>query len=339
MFVPCQVMSTIYVLEPGSRLEKEYERFLVTLHDEVILRVPASKVSRVVFVGRVGATTAALHALLAANIPLLLISRSGKLLGQLTPPVRGNLLLRQAQYRRDDDEAFCIRLARAIVTGKLHNQRTLTVRLARRRAELDPAVPALLGESLDKAKQSQTLEALRGVEGYGARVYFHLFRAAFTPEWNFKDRNRRPPRDPVNALLSLGYTLLTQNMMTALEVVGLDPYLGYYHSETYNRPSLALDLVEEFRTPVVDSLVLWLINRRILQGKEFMSDKTTGGIGLTDKGLRIFFEQFSRKLESELLVRELERRISYRKLFEVQARKLARVITGEVEEYRPFRGR
>jgi len=125
-------VSTVYVVEAGSRLEKEHQRLLVTLNDEVILRVPLARVSRVVLVGRAGATTPALHALLEAGIPLALVSRSGKLLGQLTPPMPGNLPLRRRQYERDADVAFCLRLAAGIVAGKLRNQRTLAARLARR---------------------------------------------------------------------------------------------------------------------------------------------------------------------------------------------------------------
>jgi CRISPR-associated protein Cas1 len=338
-------MSTLYVVEAGARLEKEYGRLLVTLNDEVILRVPAGTVSRVVFVGRVGATTAALHALLAEGIPLVFISRSGQLLGQLAPPMPGNLPLRQAQYRRDDDTAFCFGLARSVAAGKLRNQRTLAARLARRPArpganpDRPEGIAAQLAELIARAETAPDMDTLRGIEGHGARLYFRALRAAFAPDWGFDKRTRRPPRDPINALLSLGYSLLTQNMMAALEIVGLDPYLGYYHAETYGRPALALDLVEEFRAPVVDSLVLWVINQRILQPDDFRPDEATGGVALTDRGLREYLVQFSGKLESTVLVRELDRRLTYRKLFDVQARRLARHITGDDETYRPFRAR
>ena len=349
-------MSTVYVVEAGARLEKEYGRLLVTLNDEVILRVPIARVSRVVLVGRAGATTAALHALLEAGIPLLLVNRSGKLLGQLAPPMPGNLLLRRAQYGRDGDGAFGLRLARDIVAGKLRNQRALAGRLARRsqlgirndelgitNEEEEAAagragVGAALTGAIGRAATAADLDTLRGIEGQAARLYFAAYRAAFDPAWGFVNRNRRPPRDPINALLSLGYTLLTQNMMTALEVVGLDPYLGYFHAETYNRPALALDLVEEFRAPVVDSLTLWLVNRRILQPDDFRPAES-GGVELTDTALRHYLLQFSRKLESAVLVRELGRKLAYRKLFEVQARRLARVVTGDEAEYRAFRAR
>jgi len=348
-------MSTIYVVEAGARLEKEHGRLLVTLNDEVLLRAPLGRVSRVVLVGRAGATTAALHALLEAGIPLLLVSRGGKLLGQLAPPRPGNLALRRAQFGRDADVDFCFRLAQRIVVGKLRNQRVLAARLGRRGGgpagivAVDAGLPGVdagpprvvpaLAAAMAQAEAAAGLDALRGVEGHAARVYFAALRAAFDPAWGFVDRNRRPPRDPINALLSLGYSLLTQNMMTALEVVGLDPYLGYFHAEADGRPALALDLVEEFRAPVVDSLALWAVKQRVLAPGDFAPDEATGGVGLTDAGLKVYLRLFSEKLESAVLVRELGRRLSYRKLFEVQARRLAGVISGAAAEYRPFRAR
>lgn len=330
-------MSTLYVIETGARLEKEYQRLLVTRDDEVILRVALGRVSRVVLVGRAGATTAALHALLAAGIPLVLIRRSGKLVGHLSPPSPANLPLRRAQYRRDADDRFCLALARAVVAGKLRNQRTLIGRLARRHpARIDRALVAQVNAAVGRAEAAADLDTLRGIEGRAARQYFAAYRAAFDPAWAFEKRTRRPPRDPINALLSLGYSLLGQNMMTALEIVGLDPYLGYFHAEAYGRPALALDLLEEFRAPVVDSLVLSLANHGIVGPRDFEPDPEDGGIVLTERGLRTFLHQFNKTLESERLVRAVGRRLSYRKLFEVQARRMAKVIDGREAVYRPF---
>lgn len=332
-------MPTLYLIEPGSRLEKEHQRLLVTKEDEVLLRVPLQHVTQVVLIGQVGVTTPALHALLAAETPLLLVSRSGRLLGRLVPPTAANLPRRQEQYRRNDDPDFCLSLARAIVAGKIHNQRTLALRLARRRETIASHELPALRESIVQAGQVADRDTLMGIEGQAARIYFGIYRQAFAADWMFTKRTRRPPTDPVNALLSLGYTLLTQAMMTALEAAGLDPYLGYFHSEKYNRPTLALDLVEEFRAPIVDSLALSLINHQMLQKEDFQPDAESGGIVLTDRGLRLFVQKFSQRLESEFKSRQLGRVISYRKLFEVQARHLARVIHGDETIYRPFRAR
>ncbi|MCA9946823.1 MAG: CRISPR-associated endonuclease Cas1 [Anaerolineales bacterium] len=343
-------MPTLYVIEPGSRLEKEYQRLLVTKEDEILLRLPIQRVSQVVLVGRVGVTTPALHALLQAEIPLLIINRSGKLKGRLLPPTAPNLPLRQQQYQRNDDPDFCLRLAQAIVAAKIHNQRTLALRLARRHPHIDasrlntlqpianPKSSITNQESSIENRQS-SIATLMGIEGSAARAYFHIYRQAFAAQWQFHKRTRRPPKDPVNALLSLGYSFLTQAMMTALEAVGLDPYLGYFHSEKYGRPALALDLVEEFRTPIVDSLTLTLLNRRQLQPNDFQIDPESGGTILKNRGFRLFLRKFNDKLESKIKVTSIGRAISYRKLFEVQARHLARTITGQDDTYKPFRSR
>lgn len=330
-------MPTLYISEPGAHLAKEYQRLLVIKDDEILLRVPIQRVSQVVLVGNVGVTTPALHALLQQEIPLLLVQRSGKLIGRLLPPTPANLPLRQIQYRRNDDETFCLKLAQTIVAAKIQNQRTLALRLARRRDDIDAAGLDPLQAAIQQAQNAANLETLLGIEGNAARHYFHIYQQAFASDWKFQKRTRRPPKDPVNALLSLGYTFLTQTMMTALEAVGLDPYLGFFHTETYGRPALALDLVEEFRAPVVDSLVLSLLNRRWLQPDDFQPNPDgQEGVNLKPQGFRIFLQEYSEKLESTFKSRELERTISYRKLFEVQARKLARVVQEKDEQYHPF---
>jgi CRISP-associated protein Cas1 len=332
-------MSTLYVTEPDARIEKEYHRILVTKNDEVLLRVPLRKVTDIVLVGRAGTTTPALHALLNAGVGLTLVSRSGKLLGKLSAATGANLPLRQQQYRRNDDETFTLALARQIVAGKIRNQRVLAQRLNRRKnAILAQPVLDELAAAIQSALEAQNMPSLLGIEGQAARRYFSIYRQAFDPEWSFTKRTRRPPKDPVNTLLSLGYTFLGHAMTSALEVVGLDPYLGFFHAEKYGCPALALDLLEEFR-PLVDSLTLTLINRRTLQPDDFEPTSDGKGIYLTRNGMNIFVRKFSQKLETPIQVRELGRSLSYRKIFEVQARKLARVVQGKDEQYEPFKAR
>jgi CRISPR-associated protein Cas1 len=333
-------MPTLYVTEPQARIEKEYERILVTKEDEVLLRVPIQNVDAVVLVGPVGATTQALHALLTRQIPLFLVKYNGELLGRLTPAQGFHLALRQAQYRRNDDAEFVLKFSRQIVAGKIRNQVTLASRIARRdkeNATLQTCV-IQMKEAEGKARACESLDSLLGIEGNAARLHFEALGAAFDAKWNFEKRTRRPPRDPVNALLSLGYTFLGYAMMTALEIVGLDPYLGYFHQESYGRPALALDLIEEFRAPLVDSLTLGLLNRRLLREQDFGRDEA-GGVRLSPRGLRVFFREFSDKLESRVTVRRIGRPLSYRKLMEVQARRLANVLLGREEAYQPFEAR
>jgi CRISPR-associated protein Cas1 len=328
-------MSTLYVIEPGSRLEKEYGRLLVTKDDLVLLRVPLKRVSQVVLVGKVGTTTQALHALLMAAVPLFLVSRSGKLLGRLIPPTSYNLPLRQAQYRRDDQADFALAVARQIVVAKIHNQAVLAKRLARRKPNISTKNIIRMENAMRSAEHCAHMDSLLGHEGSAANAYFEILKAALDPSWGFSRRSRRPPKDPVNALLSLGYTFLGYAITTALETVGLDPYLGYFHQEAYGRPALALDLIEEFRAPVVDALCLGLVNRRLLRARDFHKGLKEG-VTLSQRGLRVFLREFEDRLETEITLPEIERPLSYRKLFEVQARKMAHLILGKAQTYQPF---
>jgi CRISPR-associated protein Cas1 len=369
-------MATLYVTEPGARIEKEYGRLLVTREDEVIAAVPLSQVSEVVLVGGVGATTPALLALLDQGVGLTLVSRTGQLRGRLRPAEARNLPLRQAQYRRVSDEVFAREMCRAIVAGKLRNCRTLARRMRRRmanpfdrqaaldggpQATLAPA-PALAPDvaavppasepdagdppNLDKAFErlnsalSQVAVAknaaeIRGLEGSGSRAYFAVLRAALRAEMSFDRRTRRPPRDPANALLSLAYSLLTNALFTAAEVAGLDPYAGFLHADKYGRPSLALDLVEEFRPVVADSIVLWVVNRRLLDVDDFETDDEAG-TRLSRRGLRIFLAQFTRRLYTTVYHPEAGRAISYQKIFEVQARAVRHCIESGRADYPSF---
>jgi len=331
-------VATLYVTELGARVEKEYHRLLVTRQDEVLLRVPLRRVSSVVLVGRVGVTTPALHAVLRAGVPLILVRRTGQLVGRLSPATPRNLPLRQAQYGRNADPAFALEVARDIVAVKLRNQRVLALRVLRRRPDADRGPLDDLRAAEEQVPSAEGLDVLRGIEGRGARAYLAIYRQAFDAAWGFERRTRRPPRDPINALLSLGYVMLGHAVQTALEVVGLDPYLGYFHAEKYGRPALALDLVEEFRAPVVDSLVMTLVNRRMLQAEDFRAHEE-GGVRLRPAGLRLFLREFGDRLESETTPVDIGRALSYRKILEVQARRMANCVLGKVERYHPFRAR
>lgn len=330
-------MPTLYVTEPGARVEKEYHHLLVTLEDRVLMRVPLGRVSEVVLVGPVGVTTPALLALLEAGVGLSLVSRTGQLRGRLVPPTPRNIPLRRRQYERAQDPAFCLEVARAIVGGKLRNQRTLARRICRRRKGDEAAVDELT-RTIQQVDDAPDLASLRGLEGAGARAYFRVLRGALRAEWAVDKRTRRPPGDPVNALLSLGYTLLTQSAMSALEVVGLDPYEGFFHADKYGRPALALDLVEEFRSVIVDSVVLTVVNKCILSPDDFVPGPE-GGVVLSRSGLRDFLAQYSARLETAVIHPTVERRLTYRKCLEVQARLLREVVEGKRESYLPFRAK
>ena len=329
----------MYVTEQGARVEKEYRRLLVTKEDEVLMAVPVRRVSQVVLVGNVGVTTPALLMLLRERVGLTLISRAGQLRGHLVPPMPRNLPLRHRQYERARDEAFCLAVGRAVVDGKLRNYRTLALRMARSRPDVaEGEALGRLEESVQRVETAADLAELRGIEGVGTRAYFEVFRRALREGWDFERRVRRPPTDPINALLSFGYTLLTDNLGAACEVVGLDRYDGFFHADKYGRPALALDLVEEFRGVVVDSVVLTLVNKRMLGAEDFRPGPG-GAVYLGRRGLRVFLRQYSARLNTRIIHPQVKRRLTYQQCFEVQARLLAKVIQGELAAYRPFRVR
>jgi CRISPR-associated protein Cas1 len=328
-------MATLYVTEQGARLEKEYRRLLVVKEETVLLAAPLGRVDHVVLVGNVGVTTPALHALLDAEIGVTLLNRWGDLRGQLHPGMDRRLAVRRQQYTRGQEAAFCLAFSRAVVQGKLRNLRNLARKLVRSGAVADAAPIELVVEALASSEQAGSLETLRGLEGIASRAWFALLRQALDHDMGFTQRIRRPPTDPINAMLSLGYTLLTQNMMTACEIVGLDPYEGYFHADSYGRPALALDLIEEFRACVVDSTVLRLVNRDMVDATDFMPGPE-GGLYLKPGGLRTFFQAYTARLQNRVIHPAAGRALSYQKCFEVQARLLRKVIEGELAHYTPF---
>lgn len=329
-------MPTLYVTEPGARIEKEYRRILVTnADDEVLFSVPLAHVTDVVLVGSVGATTQALLSLLEAGVSFSIISRAGRLLGRLVPPSEGNIFLRRLQYQRAADPAFCLPIAKAIALGKLKNQRTAALRLCRKNPSLPKSNAEKITASIQKIEGAPSLDSLRGLEGVGGKAYFGILRAALNEEWDFEKRSRRPPADPANALLGFGYSLLTQNMMTALEVAGLDPYDGFFHADVYGRPALALDLMEEFRAVIVDSVALTVINKRILTPEDF-EPGPGGGFWLKQHAMKKFLVQYNSRLQTPVIHPLAGRAITYQKCFEAQAWQLRHVIEGKAEVYQPF---
>jgi CRISPR-associated protein Cas1 len=336
-------MSTLYVTEPGARIEKEYKRILVTKEDEVLLSVPIAQISEVILIGWAGATTPAMLSLLDQEAGLTLVTRNGKLRGRLKPAHARNLSLRHKQYARSSDPVFCLEISRAIVTGKLKNSRTMLRRILRSERAADNLEIQQTGtnsilrmnHSLAQVSYAKDLAELRGLEGASANAYFHIFKQYLRPELSMEKRTRRPPKDPPNALLSLAYSLLTNAMFTACDVVGLDPYDGFFHADKYGRPALALDLVEEFRSVIADSVVLTLINKRILKEKDFEPGGKSG-IYLTKSGMYKFLQQYTKRINTRAYHPVAKRSLSYQKIFEIQARQIRKCIEDDNTKYKPF---
>ncbi|MGQ9523118.1 MAG: CRISPR-associated endonuclease Cas1 [Anaerolineae bacterium] len=338
-------MPPLYVHTQGARLCYRDRRLVVEKGDQTLTAVPVAHVSEVVLLGNVSLTPPAITYLLGAGIDVIFLTLEGRYKGRLVGPERGNGLLRLRQYARVGDAEGALGVARAIVEAKLHNLRTLLRRYARRAddSEREAALSAAadrLTELLLRVERTRTLNALNGVEGRGAAVYFSVFRHLIAvPGWRFERRARRPPPDPVNALLSFGYTLLTHQMASVLWAVGLDPYLGFLHREAYNRPSLALDLIEPFRPVLVDSMVLRCLNNRILLPEHFVEDREGPyPVRLGEEGRNRFIREWEGRLNLELTHPTTGERMTYRRALEVEARQLARAVLGG-EPFCPFRVR
>ena len=296
------------------------------------------EISQLSLFGNVQLTAQALRELAAREVPIVHLSYGGWLNAVTTPPPHKNIELRRRQFAAAADQAVCVRLAQAFVTGKIRNTRTLLRRNAR---ELPEGVLYQLAIMRRRAGSAESLEQLLGIEGTAAREYFTHFARMFkpgddedAPAFAFTSRNRRPPRDPVNALLSFLYALLTKEMIVTLVGVGFDPYLGFYHQPRYGRPALALDLMEEFRPLVADSVAIGLINNGELRPSDFIT--RAGAVALTDSGRRRVIDAYERRLEILVTHPRFGYAVSYRRIFEVQARLLARFLLGEIEAYPAF---
>lgn len=343
-------MPPLYLTTQGSKLRYRQRRFVVEKEGKTLSSVPAVHVDQVLVFGNISLTTPAMAQLLERGIDTAFLTQNGRYRGRLVGLSGGQGQLRLHQYRRVLETGWALEVARAIVQAKLHNTRTLLRRYARRQAtDSAQEAPAALSEAADtlsdliaSAGRCQAINSLSGVEGRGAAVYFgvlrHLIRAR---GWIFKGRNRRPPRDPVNALLSFGYTVLSHNMEACVRSVGLDPYLGFLHQPAYNRPSLALDLVEEFRCIVVDSVVLRCLNNDIVRPTMFRTDPAPGApypVLLDDEGRARFIRELEARLALKFKHPDSGERVTYRRCFELQARRVARCIQSG-DPYQPFRVR
>jgi CRISPR-associated protein Cas1 len=245
------------------------------------------------------------------------------------------VIIRLAQYERYLDDDFQLNQARAIVKGKLQNSRTLIRRYLFNHPEQNFTTEIeLIERTLEKVERSQTINSLMGYEGIAAAAYFRCFGQMFRTELIFRERSRRPPKDPVNAILSLGYTLITNEILGMVTAHGLDPYIGFLHGVVYGRPSLALDLVEEFRQPVVDRLTLHLFNNKILSEDNFRPVEP-GGVYLTPDGLKKYFQQYEQRFKGPGQVNNPDNKMNIRNIIKQQVHRMATSIQQRTI-YKPY---
>ena len=331
--------TALYVTTPGARLALDGDTLRVEGTGTAPVHARLPQTSHIAVFGNVQITTQAMVALLERDIPVMFFSSGGWLRGRTTGHGTKNVELRIAQHRVLGDPEQSLPLARAFVAAKLRNQRTM---LRRNATGVSQATLHELEFLAKKAEQAESVESLLGLEGTGAREYFGSFTkllkgSAAEGDFDMSGRNRRPPKDPINALLSMAYSLLTKDYVAACLAVGLEPLIGALHKPRYGRPALALDLMEEMRPLVADSVVVNALNTQVVTATDFV--RSPGGCALTPPGRKRFIEAYERRVDQLVSHPIFGYRISYRRIFEVQARLFARCMTGEIDAYPAFRTR
>jgi CRISPR-associated endonuclease Cas1 len=340
----------MYVQARGAKVAKKGDVLEVSVDDEKTASARLMDVSQVVLQGGVYLTGPALHELMARNIPVTWLSHGGWFLGHTIGLGHKNVELRTAQFRASFSDQRCLRLARDLVAAKIRNQRTLL----RRNWKRGSAPEALLSEfkhDIDAAERAHDLPQLLGVEGNAAARYFRHFREMLSQgaqgedggrgapggdvwPFDFERRTRRPPTDPVNAMLSYAYSLLARSVAVALTAVGFDAYRGFFHQSRYGRPALALDMMEPFRPLIADSVVLTAINNGEVDPGDFV--RAAGAVNLNERGRRAFIAAFERRMSQEITHPVFGYAAQYRQIVEIQCRLLGRHLLGEIDRYPNF---
>jgi CRISPR-associated protein Cas1 len=336
-------LNTLYVTTQGAYLFKEGETVAVKVEDETRLQLPLHTLDGIVCFGRVSCSPYLMGACADRDVAISFLTENGRFLARVQGPVAGNVLLRREQYRRADDDGASSAITCALLTGKLANSRTVLQRALRDHRDKIAAEPVEKAAehltALLKGLNPQTpLNVLRGVEGDAARTYFGVFDHLITTakeEFRFCGRNRRPPLDNVNCMLSFIYTLLMHDVRSALECVGLDPAVGFLHRDRPGRPGLALDLMEEFRSYIADRLALSLINLGQVTAKGFRI-LDAGAVLMDDDTRKKVLVAYQKRKQDEILHPFLSERMPVGLLFHTQALLMARFLRGDLDGYPPF---
>lgn len=336
-------LNTLYVMTQGAYLAKEGQTAVVRVDGETRLQLPIHNLGSIVCFGQVSVSPFLMGYCAENGVCISYLTEHGRFLARVQGETTGNVLLRREQYRRADDPGASADVARPIVAAKLANSRAVLLRAVRDRASdagssrLSTAATALAGH-LEVLRRETDIERIRGLEGLGARDYFGVFEELIVQQrddFRFAERNRRPPLDPVNALLSFAYTLLVHDVRGALESVGLDPAVGFLHRDRPGRPGLALDLMEEFRPYLADRLVLSLINLRQIDRRSFRVSES-GAVLLDEEGRKTVLVAYQKRKQEEIVHPFLDEKSTVGLLPHLQALMLSRFLRGELDGYPPF---
>jgi len=336
-------MATLYLLAPGSTLYKENQRFVIWMpdkdEDNNRLEIPIREIERILAFGNIQLTAHAVHACLQSDILILLLNNSGQYQGHIWSLESTHLVRELTQIDRRHDPDFQFNVSQAIVRGKLTNSKHFLLRLNRKRQipEVERAIAGITADIL-AVDAVDNLDSLRGYEGITAARYFPAFGQLITnPAFSFRLRNRQPPTDPVNSLLSFGYTILFNNVLSLIIAEGLSPYFGNFHygEDSRHKPFLAFDLMEEFRSPIVDGFVLKLINSCVVKPSDFDLVKTTGGVYLNHQARKPFLQYFEQRMNSPISHPDVQTQVTYRQAIQLQVRRYKRHLLHGIA-YEPF---
>jgi len=338
-----RLLNTLYVTSPNRYLALEGENVVVFEEQQEIGRVPLHNLDSIITFGYTGASPALMGACAQRNIDLTFMSGHGRFLARITGEVKGNVILRKQQYRVSESKEERLKIAKNFVLGKLYNSRWVLERAVRdypMRLDCEhiKTQSRRIAEAMKTVTQYEDAVALLGVEGEAATLYFSVFNQLILQQQEdfvFQGRNRRPPLDYVNALLSFSYSLLAGMCASALEGVGLDSYVGFYHTDRPGRISLALDLMEELRSVMADRFVLTLINRKMVTKNDFIK-KENGAVILTDTGRKTVLSAWQTKKQDLIRHPFLEEKMEWGVVPHAQSLLLARYLRGDLEEYPPF---
>jgi len=345
---PRDDLRPLYLNTQGLYVGRKSEVLEIKENGKVIQEVRLREINQVNLFGNIQVTTQVMQKLCEMDVPLVMHSQNGYFQGMVQGTGLKNILLRREQFRLADDSARSLRIAKALVSGKIRNQRVMLMR-----NHIDPPAQAIndLKRSIARVDRATSAQSLLGIEGTAARIYFQHFAGMLKPgdepldplnelgkpprfAFDFRGRNRRPPRDPVNAMLSLAYALLSKDLTVIAAGVGFDPYLGFFHLPRPGRPALSLDLMEPFRPLIADSVVLSAINNRMVYPEHFY--EAGRGVTMTDPGRKALFRAYEQRMDQLVTHPLFDYRVSYRRLLEIQTRLLARVVSGELETYPAF---
>jgi CRISPR-associated protein Cas1 len=338
-----KLLNTLFVTTQGAYLSKEGETVVVKIDGEVNLRLPVHTLGGIVCFGQVSCSPYLMGFCAENGVAISFLTENGGFLAKVQGPVSGNVLLRREQYRRADDMNSSSEIAKNILTGKLANCRTVLQRLLRdhpEKIDADAITKASqkLSNAMRRLQAESSLDILRGIEGESADAYFSVFDYLITSQkddFKFCERNRRPPLDKINCLLSFIYTILMHDVRSALESVGLDPAVGFLHRDRPGRYSLALDMIEEFRPYITDRLTLSLINLGQVQGKGFKK-KESGAVWMDDDTRKAVLVAYQKRKQEEIEHPFLKEKVAIGLLPYAQALLMARYLRGDIDNYPPF---